>query len=213
MNSKKLILFILLILFAISMGYSYWRMPLEKRVAKLTYAPGMRAPVPRKTSPPPKATVPAPSSAADEKAVHLSQLEKTAAGFKGYRRNIFRPIFHDEIKEILPPLSKVAPPPVLPPPPQPKPLVPPVTPVPELTPLQRDMAQFTFLGFMKKDGHKTIFLAKDKDILLVKKGDRIAGKYEATGITEERLTIKALDGSGEIVIPLVEQKPLSAPRK
>lgn len=212
MNRQKLILFILLILLVLSIGYSWWRMPREQRVAKLTYAPGMRAPTPRKTAPPPKAMAPAPPLATDEKTVHLSQLDKTAAAFKGYRRNIFRPIFHEEIKEILPlpPLTKVAPPPVPPPPPPPMPVAPPV---PELTPLQRDMAQFTFLGFMKKDGQKTIFLAKDKDILLVKKGDRIAGKYEATGITEERLTIKALDGSGEIVIPLVESKPLSAPRK
>ena len=213
MNRQKLILFILLILLVLSIGYSWWRMPREQRVAKLTYAPGMRAPAPRKAAPPPKAAAPAPAPMADDKTVHLSQLAKTAAGFKGYRRNIFRPIFHEEFKEILPPLTNVAPPPVPPPPPPPMPTPPPVPPVPELTPLQRDMAQFTFLGFMKKDGQKTIFLAKDKDIFLVKKGYKIAGKYEATAITEERLTIKALDGSGEIVIPLVESKPLTAPRK
>lgn len=209
MNRKKLILFLLLITFALAIGYAWWRMPRQQRVAKLTYTPGAKAAAPRPKTPSAKPALSAPSEAGDDSAVHLALLDRGISFFKGYRRNIFRPVFHEEIKEILPPLTKIAPPPV-PPPPPPKPVAPPVV---EPTPLQRDMAQFTFLGFMKKDGRKTIFLAKEKDILLVKKGDRVAGKYEAIDITEERLTIKALDGSGEIVIPLVEQKPLMAPRK
>jgi hypothetical protein len=75
------------------------------------------------------------------------------------------------------------------------------------------MARFTFLGFMKKDSKKTIFLSSDKDIFLVKQGDRIAGRYDITNITDESLTISSSDDGGEIIIPLVENRTLSAPKR
>ncbi len=75
------------------------------------------------------------------------------------------------------------------------------------------MAKFTFLGFLKKDDKKTIFLAKENEILLVKKGDKIANNYQVANITDEALTINPISGEGQIVIPLVENMPLSAPGK
>lgn len=199
MNRERLLLFIVLALFALALGYSYWKMPSQKRVTTLRYTQGGVADKPR--------TKPAP--AGDDKTVHLERLERQTARFKGYRRNIFRPIFHEELKVPPPTVALPVPPPVMPPP---RPVAPPPPPVPELTPLQRDMAQFTFLGFLKKDGVKTIFLARDKDIFLVKKGDKIAGKYAVAAVTDEALTIKTLDAGGDIIIPLVENRPLSAPK-
>jgi len=73
-----------------------------------------------------------------------------------------------------------------------------------------EMAKFTFLGFLKKDNKKTIFLHKDNEIILVKKGDKIANKYEVTNITDDVLTINSISGGGQIVIPLVENMPLVA---
>ena len=55
---------------------------------------------------------------------------------------------------------------------------------------------FVFLGFLKKDNRKTIFLTNDKEIVLVRKGDRFAKRYEATSITDQALTIRDT-GSGE----------------
>jgi hypothetical protein len=131
--------------------------------------------------------------------------------FTGYKRNIFKPIFHEEQKGL----------PVPPPPPPPKrqapplpikeaPATMPVQQVAEPTPMQRDMAAFTFLGFLKKGDKKTIFLSSNKEIFLARKGDRLAGKYDVTTITDEALVITSQDGS-EIIIPLVENKPLAAP--
>jgi len=74
------------------------------------------------------------------------------------------------------------------------------------------MATFTFLGFLKKDNKKTIFLSNGKEIFVVKKGDKISGKYDVTSVTEEALTITSIQSGGEIVIPLVENRPLAAPR-
>jgi len=73
-----------------------------------------------------------------------------------------------------------------------------------------EMAKFTFLGFLKKDNKKTIFLHKDNEIILVKKGDKIANKYEVTNITDDALTINSISGGSQIIIPLVENMPLVA---
>ena len=73
------------------------------------------------------------------------------------------------------------------------------------------LAQFTVLGFLKKGSAKTIILSKDKkDILLVKKGDKIAGRYEASDISDQTLIITVTDTGEKITIPLLENKPLAA---
>jgi hypothetical protein len=203
MNRQKAILAILLVLLAVSVVVSFFRMPQQKTVASLKFAPG-------KPVATPSATV---STQPEEVRLRLDLLDQKNAPFKGYRRNIFKPIFHEEVRGI----------PLPPPPPPPKttqqapavsssaPAVPPAK-APELTPVQRDMATFTFLGFLKKGTQKTIFLSNNKEIFLARIGDRLAGKYDVTDITDEALLITPLDG-GEIVIPLVENKPLAAPAK
>lgn len=72
------------------------------------------------------------------------------------------------------------------------------------------MAKFTFLGFLLKEHRKTIFLSKDQEIFVVKKGDKIANIYEVTNISDDALTIHPTSGSGDIVIPLMENMPLKA---
>lgn len=197
MNRKKLILTILILAFVAAATYSYIRMPRQKTVAELKFVPGMKA-TPRVSKTP---------QATDDLRLRLDLLDQQSARFAGYKRNLFKPIFYEEQK------SLPAPPP--PPPPKPqaiKPVAPPPPPpaAEQPTPLQRDMASFTFLGFLKKGEKKTIFLSSNKEIFLARKGDRLSGKYEVTNITDEALVITSLDG-GEIVIPLVENKPLSAP--
>jgi len=79
--------------------------------------------------------------------------------------------------------------------------------------LQSTLARFVFLGYLKKDNRKTIFLSKDKEIILVRKGDKFAGRYEAKAITDQALTIVAADTGEEIIIPLLENQPLFAAGK
>jgi hypothetical protein len=174
-------------------------MPRQKKVDKLTYLQGMRA----NSAKPVKGDDPA--------RVRLELLDPGVSGSVGARRNIFNPIFADEIKISKIPLPPPPPPPkIVPLPPQPTAIVPIVA---EPTPLQRDMAKFTFLGFLKKENKKTIFLSSDKEIFLVKKGDKIAGKYDVTSLTDDALTISSIADGGEIIIPLQENKPLNATKK
>jgi len=200
MNRKKALLAILLLLFVVAAVSSYFRMPRQKTVSSLTYTPGKPA-VPRKSAPNLQAV------ASGDNRLRLDLLDQEPARFAGYKRNLFRPVFHEEQKII----------PLPPPPPPAKPIVPVAKPLPqpppqltEPTPVQRDMANFTFLGFLKKGNSKTIFLSSNKEIFLAHKGDRLMGKYEVTSITDEAMVITSLTG-GEMVIPLVENKPLSAP--
>lgn len=200
MNRQKLALAILLGLFACSLIFSYFRLPRQKTVEKLTYTQGMRA----------EAKRPAGAAKQDDTKLHLEMLDRGQTRFSGFRRNIFKPLFREEVSV---PAGLPSRPPVipLPPPPPPQPAPPPLAEEP--SPLQQDMARFTFLGFLKKDALKIIFLAKDKDVFLVKKGDKLAGRYEVTNITDEALTIQVEGDGGEIIIPLTENRALAAPRK
>jgi len=198
MNRQKLVLTALLALLSCSLVYAFLRMPRQKTVEKLKYLPGMTAPASK---------VPQNKSA-DTARLRLDLLEpKQARSFSG-GKNIFYGAFAEAPKKTVTPLP-------LPPPPPEKKQPPPVPPpaVAEPTPLQKEMAKFTFLGFLKKENRKTIFLSNGKEIFLVKKGDKIAGKYDVTSVTDETLTISSIKDGGEILIPLVENRPLNVSRK
>jgi hypothetical protein len=219
MNKKKAALLIVLVLLVLAVIWSFMATPRYKTVAPGTTPTRKTATVARVSSVK-KAPSPAPGAAAsktsgayDERILRLDLLEREQSGFKGYRRNIFKPVFADEIKMMkqkaaafkplpIPPVAVVA---------KPVPVVQPeIKPVDPMEALKSTLSQFKYLGFLKKDNRKTIFLLKDKEILLVRKGERFAKKYEATAITEQALTIRANDTGEEIVIPLTENKSLAA---
>lgn len=203
MNRQRLILFVLAIVFGVSAFWSYTAVPRLKTVDKLTYPPGQQA-----------KPVSTPSGASakekyDGRILNIALLEQLEVGFNGYRRNLFKPIFVDEQK-MLKQKSAASKPPQLP-------QLPPVQPqkaasvvLPTAQPEAVALARFTFLGFMKKDASNTIFLARDKDIFLVKKGEKVSGRYEASSITEQALTLIDSQTGDEIVVPLIENKPLAA---
>ena len=197
MNRQRLILSILVIIFLIAAAWSYTAVPRPKTVDKLTHAPG------RSAKPKTFAAKTSASEAYDGRILNIAQLEKAQAEYRGYRRNIFKPIFVDEQKLLKQKAAAIKPPQL--PPVQPQKAAP-VAPPPE----SAQLARFTFLGFLKKDAQRTIFLTRDKDIILVKKGDKVAGRYEATSITDQALTLLVTDTGDEIVIPLIENRPLSA---
>jgi hypothetical protein len=196
-NRQRLILLVLVILFGIAVFWSYRAVPRPRTVSSLTFKPGQQ------TKPAAAAANKQARAADDGSRVKISLLEQKPAGFKGYRRNLFKPVFVDEVKIVTQRPIVIKPAPQVP--------MPPVVPTiiqPEAAPL----ARFTFLGFLKKGAVKTIFLAKDNDILLVKKGDKFAGRYEATDISDQALTLTVTDTGGTMIIPLIEKRALAMPR-
>jgi len=205
MNRQRLILFVLAIIFLIAAFWSYKAAPRPKTVDKLTYPPGQQA------KQAPTAARTSAQKKYDDRILNLSLLEQLQADFKGYRRNIFKPIFVDEQKMLKQKAVAFKQP--LPPPVQPqKPSSVIAAPSGDQTEAVA-LARFIFLGFLKKDAKKTIFLAKDKDIFLVKKGEKVSGRYEASSITDQALTLIDTETGAEIVVPLIENKPLAAAAK
>jgi hypothetical protein len=205
-NKQKLALAILLCLFGVALMYGYLRTPRQKTVNELTYKPGMTAKALRAGKP--------QAPLRNDQNVESLAIARVALVSSAVHKNIFQPIFIEESST--PPLPLPPPPPPPPKQAQPAPPAPPVVtppPAPPVDPVARDIARFTFLGFLKKDNKKTIFLSSDKEIYLVKKGDKIAGKYDVTNVTDEALTINVASSGNEIVIPLVENRALSAPNR
>ncbi len=190
MNRQKMALTILLVIFAISIVYSFMRQPPRRTVDKLKYAPGTKG-----------VSVQISGRSPDDKKLRLDLLDREPPRFSGFRRNLFRPIFPDIMK--LPPIAAR---PVLPLP------APPAPPPPPKTPAQlamEDMSRYTFLGYLQKGNRKTIFLTRDNEIILAKKGDKIAGKYEVATISDNSMIINLLQNGEQIVIPLMENRALA----
>jgi hypothetical protein len=186
--------------------WSFVSFPRQKTVSALKQAPGKQVATVRPTSQPVSAVKPAGSG--DDRLLRLDLLDQVSAAFKGYRRNIFKPIFVDDFK--LMKQKALAQKPVLIPPVAVQAQKPAADAAAQPETPQAVLAKFTFLGFLKKDNRKTIFLSRDKDIILVRKGDKFAGKYEATSITDQALTILVTDSGEQIVIPLLENRALTA---
>jgi hypothetical protein len=142
--------------------------------------------------------------------VRLDLLDQHAAGFKGFKRNVFRPLFLQEADTVKRKLAKIPPPPPPPPPLPPPPPPPPPTP---LQMMQGEVTRFVYLGFLQKEKRRTLFLSRDNQIYLVKKGDKLLGKFEVTALTDTSFTVKAPQDGSELVVPLVENKQLAPLKK
>jgi len=191
MNRQKIALALLLVAFAGALVYSFVGSPKPKKVEKLKYTTGMAANTYRT------------SSKVDSGAkLRLDLLDRERPRFSGFRRNIFKPVFMSREKMASIRVKPVKP---LPPPPPPPP------PVPK-TPAQiamEDIGHFVFLGYLQKDNRKTIFLTKDNQIFLLKKGDKINGKYDVAEISENMMTISLAPGGEKVVIPLMQNRTVT----
>ena len=203
MNRQKLLLCLLLLILAGSVGYNILRAPKQQRVAQLKYRPGAPAQTAGKKG------AAAPKGEADAR-VRLDLLDRELPRFAGFQRNIFSPIFRDESKP--PPFKPLPPPPppVKAPPPLPQPVQAPAPPPPSKEQIaESELAKFVFLGFLKQNGEKTVFLSRNNEIFLGKKGSSLGPKVRVTDLTDDAITIKSVDGGREIVIPLVENRALT----
>lgn len=209
MNKQKLTLLIVVVLFLCAIAYSFYAMPRQKSVAELKYTTGQKATSPRKTFAVKKTVGDSKKQVSNERVLRLDLLTEQRQGFKGYKRNVFKPVFVDELElmkqkaitRTMPQINKIIP--------SPQPVIQTQIAKPEAP--RAALAQFTFLGYLEKDGKKTLFLTKDKEIILVKNGERFSGgKYEISSLTDKLLTILVVENGEEIVVPLFENRPLVA---
>jgi hypothetical protein len=214
MNRQRLILFILLIALALAVAWSFFAMPRPRVAPSQMKTPGQRSTSAKGA---PVSATPAPALPSDTRILKLELLNRDQDAFKGYRRDLFRPIFVDELKLMqnkAAALKLVKPPPLRPPPPPPPPpsIIVPVLSAEEVRAQQnrQELGKFVFKGFLNEDNQKTIFLTKDGAIILVKKGDIFEKRFKAVSINDQALTIRVMDSGEEIVIPLMENLSLKA---
>jgi len=204
MNRQRLVLLIAILLLIASSIWGIFSYPRQKTVAKLTYTVGSRATADR--SRPNSAQTRAREP--DGRTLRLDLLENPPP-FAEYRRNIFSPLFVDretmlarqaaaaaatEAARMARTTHKL----------------PPAKPVPVPTGIQNELASFKFHGFLKKDGRKTVFLAKGSEITPLKQGSTFAGRFLVTSITDQVLILKVVGTDDEVIIPLIENDPLRA---
>lgn len=192
MSRQRLILTLVVGLLLLALGYAYWATPRQQKVAAKA---------------PPKAAEGRGSEAkaatgAPQGTLRLDLLQRQDEEFPGFKRDLFS-------------LHKAPPPPPPMPPPMPMPVRPlpaPTTAVdPEAGAVARALGQFTFLGFLQKDGAKTLFLSSQGEIFVAKKGDAFGKQKEfvITEVSAETLTIRQGSGPGVITVSLKEQQPLA----
>ncbi|HJV34093.1 type II secretion system protein PulP [Geomonas sp.] len=221
MNRQKAALAVLVILLICSVIYAVIRSP-RQREATPQELQRARAAASRPRTVPPAArrpgtaapAAPTPGTAApaasQQGGVELALLDREPPRYVAPSRDIFSPIFREEVK--LPPFKPLPPlPPPRPlgqanvPPPPPAPAPPPPTPE-QLA--EAEMRNLAFLGYLKKNGNKTVFLSYKDQILLAKKGATLANKFVVKDITDEAITLKPVIGGNELVIPLADNRPL-----
>ena len=190
MKRKRLLLWILLGILGLSLSYCYWAFPRQQRIS----TPQPQPAAGRKAMGP----VPTRQAAApiEDTRLHLELLKARDGSFPGYKRNIF-----GSVEPPPPPPPKIAVPPVVQAPPPPPPVA---------IPVQQELAHFNFLGYLDKDGRKTVFLSRDQTLFLVNKGTRFGDQqqFTVTELTPEKLVIQTANDDRQIVVPLLENQPL-----
>ncbi|MHB1397590.1 MAG: hypothetical protein ACYDAI_11395 [Trichloromonadaceae bacterium] len=192
MSRQRLILTLVFGLLLLALGYAYWATPRQQKVAAKT--PTKAA---EKRGSDAKAATSTPQGT-----LRLDLLQREDEEFSGSKRDLFS-------------LRKAPPPP----PPMPPPIQMPVQSLLPSTPavdqeagaVARALGQFTFLGFLQKDGAKTLFLSSQGEIFVAKKGDAFGKQKEfvITDVSAETLTIRQGSGPGVITVSLKEQQPLA----
>jgi hypothetical protein len=185
MNRQKKTLMILLALLLLAIGYAYLSMPDQQRVA-----PEVR--------PESGVTTTGKKRPMDKKQLRVDLLEKAPTRYKGADRDIFN---YAKVKTAPAPKPKPTPPPV----------VKPVQPPPVVNQVVRQqLARFTFLGFLVKDGERTVFLSRGEELFLVQEGAQFGddNQFKALTISPETMSISQAGDSRTIDIQLVEKEPL-----
>src|SRR4030066_1084403 len=181
MSSKKTsILVVLLFILASMLIYRVVTKEEPKKVKELTYKPGARGQGP---------------VVGGEKIPPLNPPLIKGGTKGGVEKRAYRGVIRNPFQALYPP-----PPPPLAPKSAP---VPPPLPAPFLvfttmgpSPAQTESGRFRFLGFLQKEGESKIFLSRDKEVFIVKKGDSVT-IFQVADITDNSVTLLSRDSKEE----------------
>lgn len=69
---------------------------------------------------------------------------------------------------------------------------------------KKDLSRFNVFGMYERGDEKVVFLERGKEVLVVRKGDRIDGKYMVENITEQKVTLTAKQLNEQVYIMVGE---------
>lgn len=192
MKRQHLLLLLLLLLLAGAIGYSILASPRQERVA-----PAARAAQTQKPS----------AGVVQDSGIRLRTdlLDEAPRPFAGVKRDLFygaEPVVAVAVKKVVAPPPPVVPVEPLPPPPPPPPT--------EQELMRIELGRFTFLGYLEKEGRRTIFLRAEGEPFVVKLGDRFGNKKQflVVSLAPTRMEVRAGDDPQLYPIILVEQEAL-----
>jgi hypothetical protein len=195
MNRQRLLLAGLALVLVASLLYAFWAMPRQETAPPRASS---AKPAAKAAAAPPAVAGKGerlPKPATDR--LQLELLNREPWEFPGADRDIFRfrGGWAPPVVVASEPVEDEPPPPPPPPPPTPEEI------------LHQKVAGLTFLGFLEKAGVRTVFLAVDGEVVLVKAGDRF-GKDKllvAREITAKQLVVGWLQGAETVRIQLLEK--------
>lgn len=186
-DRKKTILAVLACIFVLSLTYRLLNPYEQKRVKNLTFT-GEKASTPRGKKP--SANFDLPSG---DLLIRLDLLSDRRIHSATVQNNIFFKRTTVPVKEKPVDLEKA----------------PPQKTEPSISPLenkrlqvQQELSHFKTFGFLELNNEKTLFLERGKDIFIIRKGDRIDGKYLVKEISESMLTLKAEEINEDVHIDI-----------
>ena len=193
MENKKKLLTVLLFVLAVVVAYRLMNPFRQERVAQLTYT-GKKVGDKHKES---KESPPSSPGAKIRDSGFILNLLENPPRHSGRVRN---PAFwgrDDKPARVQAPPPKTASAPVAktpsaPPPPDP------------VLQVKQELSQFRIFGSFRSRGELALFMERGREILVVRKGDRIDGKYRVEEITPHTLTIRAENIDEAIYIDLGE---------
>ena len=187
-NRKKIILIVLIFVFAGSLAYRITHPYRQKRIGTIVNADGSRQTTSVKVSPQ------GMEKFSSNRYVKLDLLDKPFI----YSENVLKNIFFQgsKVTDIDKPIDQqtdiVADK-------EEKPISIEAT---NRLQVEQELTHFKSFGYLEDDNEITLFLEKGKRILVIRKGDRINGRYIVKNITKNELTLTAIDINEDVHIDI-----------
>jgi len=79
----------------------------------------------------------------------------------------------------------------------------------EFEALKKDLAEFSYLGYVSKAGVRTLFLRRQGKIFVVRVGERFGDDFQLTAVNEGWLSLTKGDSPDLILVPTQKDAPLA----
>ncbi|MBN1627422.1 MAG: hypothetical protein JW944_12945 [Deltaproteobacteria bacterium] len=185
-DKKKIILGLLILVFAVSLVYRVTHPYRQQKVDTLTYT-GVKSEAPKKED----STADEDASTVEAPLVLLDMFYEPPVHSREQTRNIFSMEEETDEASIMADQKGID-----------RPAVADALPGDNENILEDDLSSFRTFGYMETGKERVLFLEKGEEIILIRKGDRIEGKYLVEEITRDELALRVIPSKEMVYIDL-----------